>query len=75
MQVLMESVRDAETIVKNPQHFLIQTDLAKIMQDLSGAVKTVYPMGLPEYDPVRMELENREILSECHDAQLVKVRH
>jgi hypothetical protein len=26
---------------------------------LSGAVSIVYPMGLPEYDPVRMELENR----------------
>ena len=27
---------------------------------LGGAVAIVYPMGLPEYDPVRMELENRE---------------
>ena len=27
---------------------------------LKGAVSIVYPMGLPEYDPVRMELENRE---------------
>ena len=27
---------------------------------LRGAVSIVYPMGLPEYDPVRMELENRD---------------
>ena len=27
---------------------------------LKGAVSIVYPMGLPEYDPVRMELENRD---------------
>ena len=29
---------------------------------LKGAVSIVYPMGLPEYDPVRMELENREVI-------------
>ena len=30
---------------------------------LQGAVHIVYPMGLPEYDPIRMEFENREDLS------------
>ncbi len=36
-------------------------------------MKTVYPMGLPGYEPVRMELENREILNECTNGQLTKV--
>lgn len=30
---------------------------------LDGAVKIVYPMGLPEYDPIRMELQNCEDLT------------
>ena len=30
---------------------------------LNGAVKIVWPMGLPPFDPVRMELENTEDLS------------
>jgi hypothetical protein len=29
------------------------------MSVLSGSMSIVYPMGLPEYDRVRMELENR----------------
>ena len=30
---------------------------------ISGAVKIVWPMGLPHFDPVRLELENCEDLS------------
>lgn len=30
---------------------------------LNGAVKIVWPMGLPPFDPVKMELENTEDLS------------
>ncbi|KAL5104339.1 hypothetical protein TcWFU_008395 [Taenia crassiceps] len=30
---------------------------------LSGAVTIVYPMGLPPYDPIQMELKNEEELS------------
>ena len=30
---------------------------------ISGAVKIVWPMGLPHFDTVRMELENCEDLS------------
>ena len=30
---------------------------------ISGAVKIVWPMGLPHFDPVRLELENCEDLN------------
>ena len=30
---------------------------------LRGAIMIVYPMNLPPYDPIRMELENEEDLS------------
>ena len=30
---------------------------------IDGAVKIVWPMGLPHFDPVRLELENCEDLS------------
>ncbi|VDM35507.1 unnamed protein product [Hydatigera taeniaeformis] len=33
---------------------------------LSGAVTIVYPMGLPPYDPIQMELKNEEELSGTH---------
>ncbi len=29
---------------------------------ITGALEVVYPSGLPEYDPIRQELENREDL-------------
>ena len=35
---------------------------------LKGAVAIVYPMGLPEYDPIRMELENREEIRGSNEA-------
>lgn len=33
---------------------------------LGGAVTIVYPMGLPPYDPIQMELKNEEDLSGTH---------
>ena len=33
------------------------------LDQLRGAVMVVYPMGLPPYDPIRMEFENKEDLS------------
>lgn len=33
------------------------------LDQLRGAVMIVYPMGLPPYDPIRMEFENKEDLS------------
>ncbi|CAH8821044.1 unnamed protein product [Trichobilharzia szidati] len=36
---------------------------------LSGAVTIVYPMGLPPYDPIKLELDNEEDLSGTQAAQ------
>ena len=38
-------------------------DILEALDILRGAVAIVYPMGLPEYDPIRLELEIREDLS------------
>ena len=38
---------------------------------ISGAVKIVWPMGLPHHDPVRLELENCEDLSGTQESKLV----
>lgn len=38
---------------------------------LKGAASIVYPMNLPDYDPVRMELEDREDLAGTQDSKLV----
>ena len=39
------------------------SDIVEALDILKGAVSIVYPMGLPEYDPIRMEFENREDLA------------
>ena len=41
---------------------LTQAGVQEAIDELRGAVMIVYPMGLPPYDPILMELENREEL-------------
>lgn len=42
----------------------VTMDMVKdALDQLRGAVMIVYPMGLPPYDPIRMEFENKEDLS------------
>ncbi|XP_026038144.1 cilia- and flagella-associated protein 298 isoform X3 [Astatotilapia calliptera] len=38
--------------------------IKEALDQLRGAVMIVYPMGLPPHDPIRMELEDKEDLSE-----------
>ena len=38
---------------------------------IGGAVKIVWPMGLPHFDPVRLELENCEDLSGTQESKMV----
>ncbi len=52
---------NAEESVKSGS-CLTRKAIKECLDVLKGAVSIVYPMGLPEYDPVRMELENREEL-------------
>ena len=58
-ELLLNLVKEIEEIMKNPQHFLKQADISKAMKDLKEALAKVYPMGIPDYDPIRMEIENR----------------
>lgn len=44
--------------------------MKEALDQLRGAVMIVYPMGLPPHDPIRMELEDKEDLSETQVKQL-----
>ncbi|CAG0923323.1 unnamed protein product [Notodromas monacha] len=46
---------------------LRKTEIA--LEIISGALTVVYPAGLPEYDPIREELENRQDLRGSSDEQ------
>ncbi|XP_048487180.1 cilia- and flagella-associated protein 298-A [Plutella xylostella] len=43
---------------------LTQKDVARALAELRGATQIVFPGGLPPHDPVRMELDNVEDLTE-----------
>ncbi len=42
---------------------LVLSRVQEAIDILRGAVTIVYPMGLPPYDPIRLEFENNEDLS------------
>ncbi|XP_043225865.1 cilia- and flagella-associated protein 298-like isoform X2 [Amphibalanus amphitrite] len=67
VQVLTKARDEAAAIVAKDQARagvpLTERVVAEALSILRGATMIVYPMGLPPYDPVRMELENREDLS------------
>lgn len=50
---------------------LTEQHLYDALEMLRGAVTIVYPMGLPIYDPIRQELENREDLTGTQDLKMV----
>lgn len=65
--ILTKTCKEAKDMISKKK---IEADICvtqKTVKDaldiLRGAVMIVYPMGLPPYDPVRMELENKEDLS------------
>ena len=72
-ELLANVAKDAETLMKNEKEYFSKSKFAQAMKDMKTAVDKVYPMGLPEYDPVRMELENREDLTDCRIKQLTEV--
>ena len=39
------------------------SSVEEALQQVKGAISIVYPQGVPVYEPLRMELENREDLS------------
>ncbi|XP_049641759.1 cilia- and flagella-associated protein 298 [Suncus etruscus] len=66
-QVLKKTVEEAKAIISKKQveaNVCVTAEMVKdALDQLRGAVMIVYPMGLPPYDPIRMEFENKEDLS------------
>uniref|UniRef100_A0A8C6SQJ4 Cilia and flagella associated protein 298 n=1 Tax=Neogobius melanostomus TaxID=47308 RepID=A0A8C6SQJ4_9GOBI len=67
-EVLMKTADEAKALISKKQaqaNVCVTMDMVKdALDQLRGAVMIVYPMGLPPHDPIRMELEDREDLSE-----------
>lgn len=66
-KVLLKTLDDAEAVCSKNQVEKKVPLSAKLLQEaidnIRGAVMICYPMGLPEWDLIRIELENREDLS------------
>ncbi|XP_051840928.1 cilia- and flagella-associated protein 298 isoform X3 [Antechinus flavipes] len=64
-QCLRRMKLDEEMAMKQVQaNVCVTMEMVKdALDQLRGAVMIVYPMGLPPYDPIRMEFENKEDLS------------
>ena len=71
--MLLDTAKDVALNLKDAQKVLTMKEMNDAIKALQEVVKSVYPMGLPEYEPVRMELENRETLSDCKNNELTKV--
>ena len=65
-EVLAKTCQKAKDIISadkvKANQTLVMKDILECLDILSGAVSIVYPMGLPRYDPIKAELENREEL-------------
>ncbi|KAG8518533.1 Cilia- and flagella-associated protein 298 [Galemys pyrenaicus] len=66
-QVLKKTIEEAKAIISKKQveaGVCVTLEMARdALDQLRGAVMIVYPMGLPPYDPIRMEFEDKEDLS------------
>lgn len=71
-KVLKTTVEEAKALISKKQvqaNVCVNMDMVKdALDQLRGAVMIVYPMGLPPYDPIRMEFEDKEDLSGTHAA-------
>ncbi|KAJ6662403.1 hypothetical protein lerEdw1_011816 [Lerista edwardsae] len=72
-QVLKATVEEAKALVSKKQvqaNVCVNMNMVKdALDQLRGAVMIVYPMGLPPYDPIRMEFEDKEDLSGTQKGQ------
>ena len=66
-RMLLKTVDEVKSKM-SPDNTIDFSSITDCLAILSGAVSIVYPMKLPEYDPIRMELENRE---EIHDPDVI----
>ncbi|CAD7693598.1 unnamed protein product [Nyctereutes procyonoides] len=66
-QILKKTIEEAKAIISKKQveaGVCVTIEMVEAALDqLRGAVMIVYPMGLPPYDPIRKEFENKEDLS------------
>ncbi|XP_062983653.1 cilia- and flagella-associated protein 298 [Elgaria multicarinata webbii] len=66
-QVLKATVEEAKALISKKQvqaNVCVNVNMVKdALDQLRGAVMIVYPMGLPPYDPIKMEFEDKEDLS------------
>ncbi|XP_012373318.1 UPF0769 protein C21orf59 homolog [Octodon degus] len=66
-QVIKKTIEEAKAIISKKQvEAGVCVTMAMVkdaLDQLRGAVMIVYPMGLPSYDPIRMEFEDKEDLS------------
>jgi len=62
--VITKTVEDAKALVSEKQVTMKRTTtvaaLAEAVNNIKGATMIAYPMGLPDYDPVRAILEERD---------------
>jgi hypothetical protein len=54
---------------------LTQVTIQEAIDELRGAVTIVYPMGLPPYDPIQMEFENKEELEGTQVRNVLTTAH
>ena len=66
-ELLHQTIHEAKSKISNENvksnTCLTWEVVSEALDILRGVVNIVYPMGLPEYDPIKMELENRENLA------------
>lgn len=67
VNILTKTIADAKAMVSkklvNSNKCLTPKMVKEAIDILRGAVTIVYPMGLPPYDPIRLEFENKEDLT------------
>ena len=65
--VLNRTVSEAKSLISRELvkrgQCMDKATVKEALMMLSGAVTIVYPMGLPPYDPIKLELDNEEDLS------------
>lgn len=73
--VISRTVDDAKALVSERQVSMKVVASSKALEDainnIKGATMIAFPMGLPDYDPVRQILENRESLEGAAQLQVV----
>ncbi|KAL3884223.1 hypothetical protein ACJMK2_030441 [Sinanodonta woodiana] len=65
-EVLKKTAQEAKDMISKKkvqaEQYVTQETVQEALNILKGAVMIVYPMGLPPYEPVKLELENNEDL-------------